>query len=226
MNHSTIESSSRYLRRGITTGLLLVTSLGIGYGLEQTFAPLSANALTCKKGKPCGKACIPQNSVCQLSNSGSNTTGSRSSTTTIFPASPAPSSVLGTTSTGKPSTNYNVGSTGTSRSNCQLFAQQGAIAPVGRSFNDSLGRSVVIRKREEIKGGISKVTLVYQGNNNEVLHIRYNRQDWGKYLAGETNQAKYRISGEVKPTKWRDQVEKDCNGRSSYTATLIRQLGY
>ncbi len=97
---------------------------------------------------------------------------------------------------------------------------------MGASFSDSLGRTFVIRNREELKGGISRVTLAYQGGNNEVLHIRYSRQDWSKYLAGETNQAKYRTSGEVKPTKWRDQVEKNCNGRSSYTANLIRQLGY
>jgi hypothetical protein len=219
MNHATIESRNSYLYRGITTGLLLLTSFGIGYGLEQTFAPLSASALTCKKGKPCGKVCIPQNSVCKLTNSTTGSRGSRSTSTTVFPVSSTP------ISSPKPSIN-NVRSTGTSSSNCQLFARQGAIAPVGRSFNDSLGRSVVIRKREEIKGGISKVTLAYQGNNNEFLHIRYNRQDWGKYLSGETNQAKYRVSGEVKPTKWREQVEKDCNGRSSYTATLIRQLGY
>ncbi|MFN5854724.1 MAG: hypothetical protein ACK456_02290 [Pseudanabaenaceae cyanobacterium] len=220
MNHSTIESRSRCLRRGITTSLLLVASLAIGSGLEQTFAPLPANALTCKKGKPCGKACIPQNSVCQLSNSTTGSSGSRSTSTTVFPVSSTP------ISSPKPLVNYRTDITRTSSSNCQLFPRQGTNAPVGASFSDSLGRTVVLRNREEIKGGISKVTLAYQGNNNEFLHIRYNRQDWGKYLSGETNQAKYRVSGEVKPTKWREQVEKDCNGRSSYTATLIRQLGY
>ncbi|MEI6429693.1 MAG: hypothetical protein WCO45_15105 [Pseudanabaena sp. ELA607] len=194
-------------RLGITTSLLVLATLGIGQALGQMIVPSAAEALNCKKGKPCGKVCIPQNSVCQL-NGGTNTS---SSTTGVFGATPKPSA--------SPAPAY-------IPSVCNSIPAQAPVAPVGASFTDKNGRVVVIRAREQSTSGVIKVTLAYQGNNNEFLHLKYNPKDWSKYLSGQSNQAKYRISGEVKPTKWREQVEKDCSGRSSYTASLIRQLGY